>query len=247
MDHHHGHTFVHEATPGLPEALPAGERILWSGGPRWNVLARQVFHVRTVAVYFAILAGWRAFATVWEGGDVAAAALAALVMIALGAATVAVLSLLAAAIARSTVYTITNKRVVLRYGVALPKAINVPFAIIGEAALLTRPDGTGDIPLTLSGKDHIAYVHLWPHAKPWTFNPAVPMLRAVPQAETVAGVLAAALKATAAPTVIARVEERDVGSERAGAAPSRPTQSPHQSPNQSPAATPVGVAAAPAE
>ena len=30
-----------EAEPGLPEALPRGERLLWRGSPAWRVMARD--------------------------------------------------------------------------------------------------------------------------------------------------------------------------------------------------------------
>ena len=50
---HHEHEF--EAAPGLPEALPAGERLLWQGSPDWKSLAVHVFHVRTLAVYFGVM------------------------------------------------------------------------------------------------------------------------------------------------------------------------------------------------
>ena len=41
--------------------------------------------------------------------------------------------------------------------------------------------------------DHIAYVHLWPHARPWHVRRTQPMLRALPDARLVASVLSAAL------------------------------------------------------
>ena len=44
-----------EAAPGLPEPLPAGERVLWQGKPDWKRLANEAFHVRQVAVYFALM------------------------------------------------------------------------------------------------------------------------------------------------------------------------------------------------
>lgn len=204
MGHHHGHEYDYEEIPGLPERLPAGERILWRGAPSWSVLARDVFHMRAVAMYFAILAAWRVFATTWDGGSFGQAAFGGAILMAVGAVALGVLALLAILIARTTIYTITTKRVVMRYGVALPKAINIPFTIVGEAALKLGADGAGDIPLTLTGRDHIAYIHLWPHAKPWTFNPARPMLRGLPDAENVAAILTGALKAQTAPAVAVR-------------------------------------------
>ena len=95
--------------------------------------------------------------------------------------------------ARSSVYTITNRRVVLRFGVALPMTLNVPFAVIGNAALKPYRDGTGDIPLTLTGTERVSYVALWPHARPWRTAKPEPMLRSVPDAANVAKILGQAL------------------------------------------------------
>ena len=47
----------YEAEPirGLPGLLPPGELILWQGSPAPLLLARSAFHVRAVAIYFALL------------------------------------------------------------------------------------------------------------------------------------------------------------------------------------------------
>ena len=47
-------------------------------------------------------------------------------------------------------YTITSKRVLFQFGVALPMTMNIPFGKIANAALKTYRDGSGDIPLHLS-------------------------------------------------------------------------------------------------
>ena len=49
--------------PGVAEALPAGERVLWQGSPRRALLARHVLHVRLAGLYFAVTAGWWALRT----------------------------------------------------------------------------------------------------------------------------------------------------------------------------------------
>lgn len=182
-----------EPIPGLPEELPEGERLLWSGSPDWKALALHVFHVRAVAIYFAILAVWKigeAFAT---GGGLPDAALSGAMVALFAAIALGLLLLFAALIARTTIYTITSNRVVMRAGVALPKAINIPFSVIGSASLKVRKGGDGDIPLQLTGADRAAYLHLWPHARPWKIAHAEPMLRGVPDATKVAETLAGAL------------------------------------------------------
>ena len=50
--------FAFEPIRGLPDHLPKGERLLWQGAPDWRLLAIQAFHVRKVAIYFALIAAW---------------------------------------------------------------------------------------------------------------------------------------------------------------------------------------------
>jgi hypothetical protein len=174
---------------GLPGPLPAGEAIVWQGRPEWRSLALHAFHVRKVAVYFGLisLAGL-AFAL---GQDKAlpevVASLAWLFILAVAA--LSLLTLLAWLTARTTVYTLTNRRLAIRHGIALPVTLNVPFAAVGSAALAVYPGGTGDIPLALSTRDRIAYLVLWPHARPWKLARPQPMMRSVPDAARVATIL----------------------------------------------------------
>lgn len=183
----------HEPIPGLPDDLPEGERILWRGGPDWKALAMHVFHVRAVAIYFAVVFAWQAASGVYDGATLAVSVAEALMLVPMAAVALGLLSLLAWLIARSTIYTITNERVVIRTGVALPKAINVPFTIIESAGLAARKSGDGDIPLQLSASERALYLPLWPHARPWKITRAEPMLRGVPDVTRCAEILAGAL------------------------------------------------------
>jgi Bacterial PH domain len=182
-----------EAEPGLPEPLPAGERVLWRGAPEWRGFALRVFHVRKVAIYFTLLLLWRALETWTDTHAFSATATATLTVAAGGAAAVALLALLAWLSARATIYTITDKRVVMRIGVALPLSINLPFKVIGSAGLHIARDGRGDIAFTLATSDRIGWIHLWPHARPWQIKSPQPMLRALARPHQVAALLSRAL------------------------------------------------------
>ncbi|MGE3929448.1 MAG: photosynthetic complex putative assembly protein PuhB [Hyphomonadaceae bacterium] len=184
-----------EPVRGLPGDLPVGERLIWQGAPAWWPLAQRAFHVRSVSAYFAVLMAWRGGAAALDGASALASLQAALHLAPLAIAALALLCGLAALTARTSVYTITSKRVVLRFGVALPKAINIPFKIIDNAALKGFSDETGDIALTLSEPNKIAYFLLWPHARPWKLARPQPAMRAVPHAAAVAAQLANALNA----------------------------------------------------
>jgi hypothetical protein len=182
---------------GIDEPLPDGERVLWEGAPAWGSLARHAFHVRKVAIYFAVLVAWRIVSGLADGESAGTVALAGLWFATLALAGVAVLAGLAWASARTSTYAITSRRVAMRIGVALPMTVNLPLHLIGGAALRRYRDGTGDIPLALRGDDRIAWLHLWPHVRPWRLARPEPMLRAVPDAERVARILAEATAAVA--------------------------------------------------
>lgn len=182
-----------EAAPGLPEALPAGEKMLWQGGPDWRMLAREALHTRFIAAYFGVLIVWRGAGVLASGGSVGDVTLSMLWPLPVAAAALGLLLLIAWLMARTTVYTITDKRVVMRVGVVLSITFNLPLSQIEAAGLHAQANGRGDINLTLTETDRIAYLHLWPHVRPWRLKRTQPMLRCLPQAVSVAATLASAL------------------------------------------------------
>lgn len=189
-----GHEHEHEFEPeyGLPEPLPAGERVLWQGSPDWRVLARRVFHARTLVLYFLAILAIRAAVVTMNGGTAAEALRAVAMLSPLAALAIGVAVGMALLCARTTVYTITDKRVTMRIGIVLNLTFNLPLSRLATAGLRDTGRGTGDIPLALAGTDRIAYLHLWPHARPWRIAQPEPMLRCVPEAARVARVLAQA-------------------------------------------------------
>jgi hypothetical protein len=191
-----------EAAYGLPEALPADERILWQGSPNWQTLARTAFHVRMLAVYFALILALRGAFSLADGNSALAALMSALVLSPLAILAIGTMALMAWFTARTAAYTITNKRVVMRVGVVLSITFNIPFRAIESAGLATFADGSGDLTLTLAGQDQIAYIHLWPHARPWKIARTQPMLRSIPDAARVGAILAKAIAAAPAGSVL---------------------------------------------
>lgn len=187
-----------EPIPGLPHELPPGERLLWQGRPQWRGLARYTFRVPWLAAYFGLFIAARGGFALQDGQGLAGALLTSLLVLPLAVLCLGVLSLLAWLNARATIYTITTRRVVMRFGVAFPMTFNLPFKRLAAANLNLRKSGDGDIALQLAGPDRIAWLHLWPHARPWRLAKAQPMLRAIPQAAAVAELLAAAVQAWSA-------------------------------------------------
>jgi hypothetical protein len=133
--------------------------------------------------------------------------LGVVILLPLALAAVGLLWTLAWLTARTTVYTITDRRLVMRVGIVLSVTFNLPYSRIETAGLRRHPDGTGDLTLQLTASDQIAYAHLWPHARPWRLRRTEPMLRSVPEAQTVAVILSQAMANAAglpSPTVVAQ-------------------------------------------
>jgi hypothetical protein len=187
--------FDNEPIPGLPQRLPQGEEILWQGAPTRRASILRSFRAGAVSIYFVVLAAIRLAIALTSGASAYAAVTSTALVLAVGLAAIGLLALLGVLVARSTVYTITSRRVVMRFGMALPMAINLPFGMIRGAALKEYSDGTGDLPLELGPESKFSYLVLWPHARPWVFSHPQPMLRGVPEPQRVASILAAALRA----------------------------------------------------
>ena len=181
-----GHEYEFEPQFGLPERLPSDEFIVWQGSPDISALAASAFHIKKLVIYFILLivaCAWPAL----EAGAGAMAVLQAIKWIAplslLGLASV---WLMAYMTSRATVYTLTNKRVVMRLGIVLTVTFNLPLKQIASSDVRMLESGFGDITLALQGSDRIAWVHLWPSVRPWRISKPEPTLRAISDVQEVA-------------------------------------------------------------
>jgi hypothetical protein len=188
LDHKHfaGPEHGWEPEPGLPEQLPAGETQLWQGAPDAVAVARRIFHVRAVTAYFGLLLVWKLFADWHDGVSFGEALLATLQVAPLPLLGLLILYGLAVVVARTTLYTLTDKRIVMRIGMVLSVTYNIPLRQIAAADMRRDGDGTGDLCLSLVAGQRIAYAHLWPHARPWRLARPEPALRCLPDVAAVA-------------------------------------------------------------
>lgn len=191
------HEYDFEPVPGLPANLPEGEQLLWQGSPSAAATARRVLHVGLVAAYFGALLFWRLVSGLSDGHALSQIAVDSLPLLGMATAAILILSLLAYLIARTTIYSITNRRVVMRFGVALPMTVNIPFKAIRSADVALRSDGTGDVALEVDDLGRLTYFHIWPHTRAWYVRKAQPSFRAVPDAQNVAALLSRALHSAA--------------------------------------------------
>jgi hypothetical protein len=181
----------------FPAKLPPAERVLWQGRPSWRALALHGFHLRWFAAYFALLLAWYAATVFTSPATTADAAVATLRMTGIALVPLALICIYAWMTAVTTIYTITDRRVVMRIGIALPISFNLPFSQIASAGLKIWSNGHGDLTLSLAAEKRMAYFVFWPHVRPWRMKHTEPMLRCVPEAEHVAQTLARALAISA--------------------------------------------------
>ena len=194
--------FAMEPVPGLPEAPPKGEEVLWQGRPDTLALAQEALGLGWVAGYFVLLAVWR----VWAAGDGSVGSAVALMLpyLAIGLVTCAILLGIAYLYSRTTIYTLTNARVAMRIGAALTVTLNLPFTQIANASLDLKRRGTGTIALETMGNTRLAYLVCWPHVRPWHLSRTQPALRCIPDAARVAQMLAEAADSRISQPVVTR-------------------------------------------
>ena len=211
----------YEPTPGLPEKLPRGETLLWQGAPDRAGFSRNAFHLRGLAIYFSVIILIRIGLDVASGIAVGETLGSALPLVGTALAAILVLAVIGRYAARTSVYSITDRRVVLRIGMALPMTVNIPFASVATMALRTNSDGTGDIVLALLPGHRVAWLALWPHCRSLKVARPEPVLRALANAPAAAQILARALAASAdmpVPGIVTQGLTSESGSASAGAA-----------------------------
>jgi hypothetical protein len=187
--HEREHEHEFEAEYGLPEALPAGERLLWQASPRFMRVFVDVFHARALLVWFGLIVVVRLFEQ-WTDGESAGEMLGTLIaLVPVFTLSVVLFAFIAWLVARTTVYTLTDRRVVLRIGIVLSLTFNIPLSRVIAADVRAASDGGGDIALRLSSDDKIAYLNLWPHARPWCWSQPQPMLRGLAKVGPVSALL----------------------------------------------------------
>ena len=194
--------FAIEPVRGLPERPPEGETILWQGRPDWWALAVSATNLYWVMGYFVFLAAWR-FVSIVDTMPLARAVVLSIPFLILGLIVCALFVLFAVIQARSTVYTVTNRRVAMRIGAALTVTLNLPYTQIRNASLRKGPRGTGTVAFEVPGDVRLGYLTCWPHVRPWAV-PAQPALRCIPEAGRVAAMISEAAEARISMPQVAR-------------------------------------------
>jgi hypothetical protein len=183
----------YEPVPGLPARLPEGEIILWQGAPSSAQVSRRIMKTRWIAGYFALLVIWNVSAGIYDGRTVSEILFSSGALAILSTLAIALLEAFAWGVQKTTMYTITNKRVVMRIGVALSATFNLPFTRIVSADMREDKNGAGDIALTLAPGDKLSWLVFWPHVRGFNKGALMPQMICLKDVAIAGNVLSAAL------------------------------------------------------
>ncbi|MBC7284970.1 photosynthetic complex putative assembly protein PuhB [Hoeflea sp.] len=189
----------YEPVPGLPARLPEGEYILWQGAPSSAAVSRQVLKTRWIAGYFAVLVAWNITAGLYDGRLPSEILFSSGALAILSTIGVGLMEAFAWGVQKTTLYTITNKRIVMRIGVALSATFNLPFTRIVSADMREGKNGVGDIALTLLPGDRLSWLVFWPHVRGFRKGALMPQMICLKDVAIASNVLAAALASTRTP------------------------------------------------
>lgn len=212
-----------EFEPGIPQALPADEEVLWKGQATFKGLLRHTFHARKLFVYFSVLIGFQQAMKIRSGASFVEALPSGLVFVGLALTTLGILAAYARLCSNATMFTITTRRIVMRAGIAVPVTLNLPFTRIDSVDLRRYADGSGDIAVLPERGSRVSYILLWPLVKPWRLFRVRPVLRAIDDVDFVAETLTDALAADA---VAAAERQRRAAEEEREARPTATSPQP---------------------
>ena len=173
----------------LRTAQPLTAPVLWSGRPDAWAAAKRIWRLPWAAAWFALLAA--------DGARMAVAAPPAtlrpwdgeLRLAVVAVVTLAGLAALAWLTAKTMLYEIDDRALTMRFGLALPATLVIPFAAIEAVSVKSHADGAGDVAIRLRPGRGVPYLKLMPHARPWRLRKAEPMLRGVRGAGVAAALL----------------------------------------------------------
>ena len=188
----------HVGPDGEISRLPAGERVLWTGAPDQRALARWFLRERWVMgfvlVSFAIGA-----ADALQHTEGAIPRLVGVATLSAFLAAVAIVSVRVFAwqLARSSKYVITDRRVYFNIGIVMRADANIPYSSVETIDLRRRSDGSADLMLTLTDKQEIPWLLLFPHMTWRGHNRGRPTFRGLREPQPAADAVVGALRAYA--------------------------------------------------
>ena len=177
-----------EVHKNILDAIPEGESILWKGKPSFWGFSWYFFGLKLLAFYLIILSV--VFAARLTVTDFFTAFVVDFLPFLLsGILTSIILMALAKIQSQSSVYIITENRVIIKSGAALSFLISMPFKKIKAVNLQKRKGSLGTISFELNSGKRVPYISCWPSVRPWRFKKTEPAFSCIENVDEVATIL----------------------------------------------------------
>ena len=177
-----------EVHKNILDAIPEGESILWQGKPSFWGFSWYFFGLKLLAFYLIILSV--VFAARLTVTDFFTAFVVDFLPFLLsGILTSCILMALAKIQSQSSVYIITENRVIIKSGAALSFLISMPFKKIKAVNLQKRKGSLGTISFELNSGKRVPYISCWPSVRPWRFKKTEPAFSCIENVDEVATIL----------------------------------------------------------
>ena len=177
---------------GLPEevgkSIPLDEKVYWNGKPNWRSFGYHSFGLKYFSIYFFVSALY-AVSQIDSSFSFGAFFIKYTPYLISGILAGNILLLLAYISARHTCYVITQKRIVIRTGVALVFLLNMPFKNILSIDMKALARGRGNVIFKVQSKKRIPYLSCWPSVKSGSFLEPIPAFRSIRDIEKVGQII----------------------------------------------------------
>ena len=177
-----------ETPKNILDAIPNGESILWKGRPSLWGFSWNLFGLKWITLYLSILS-IVSVARFFASDFYTAFYVDFLPFFLSGIFASIILIGLAATQTYSTVYIITENRVIIKTGAALSFLISMPFKKIKEVNLQKRGASIGTISFELLSEKRVPYISCWPSVRPWKFKRTQPAFSCIGSVDEVATIL----------------------------------------------------------
>jgi len=177
-----------EAPKNILDAIPNGESILWKGRPSLWGFSWNLFGLKWITLYLSMLS-IVSVARFFASDFYTAFYVDFLPFFLSGIFASIILIGLAATQTYSTVYIITENRVIIKTGAERSFRISMAFKKIKEVNLQKRGASIGTISFELLSEKRVPYISCWPSVRPWKFKRTQPAFSCIGSVDEVATIL----------------------------------------------------------
>ena len=165
-------------------SIPKGERVCWTGKPNWISFGFHAFGIKYILIYF-IVSAFYAISQIELVFSFKAFIGEYISFVVSGMIASLILFMLSYFSAQHTYYVITEKRLVIRTGIALVFLLNVPLKNVISIDKQSLFYGYGNLSFKPQSKKRIPYFSCWPSVRRGSFLNPVPTFRSIANIEQI--------------------------------------------------------------